>query len=219
MAYRLQTSAPELTDLRSESKATLDLYGCQPDKPSFARACLLARRMVERAVVFGFADLHECREPWLEAVELLEVVGHHGSPVEREDVHHPHEGLPIGAFFPDFELPSITGDRVSLPDLFGAGQPLLFVFVSPNCAPCKALVPDLKDWQAKLLGKVRLVFISNGEVKDNLEKFGIEIGQQMLLQKEREVAEAAKAQWTPTALLVDKTGRVASHAAAGDAEI
>jgi len=52
MAYRLQTSAPELMDLKSESPATLDLYGCDPAKPSFARACLLARRMVERGVRF-----------------------------------------------------------------------------------------------------------------------------------------------------------------------
>jgi arylsulfatase A-like enzyme len=41
-----------LTDLRSETKETLDLYGCDPAKPSFARACLLARRMVERGVRF-----------------------------------------------------------------------------------------------------------------------------------------------------------------------
>lgn len=52
MAYRLQTSAPELLDLRSETKATLDMYGVDPAKPSFARACLLARRMVERGVRF-----------------------------------------------------------------------------------------------------------------------------------------------------------------------
>jgi len=52
MASRLQTSAPELMDLKGESKAALDLYGCDPDKPSFARACLLARRMVERGVRF-----------------------------------------------------------------------------------------------------------------------------------------------------------------------
>ena len=39
-------------DLRSESKATLELYGADPDKPSFARACLLARRMIERGVRF-----------------------------------------------------------------------------------------------------------------------------------------------------------------------
>jgi uncharacterized protein (DUF1501 family) len=52
MAARLQTSAPELMDLKSESKETLELYGCDPEKPSFARACLLARRMVERGVRF-----------------------------------------------------------------------------------------------------------------------------------------------------------------------
>ena len=52
MAYRLQTSAPELMDLQSERKETLDLYGCDPGKPSFARACLLARRMIERGVRF-----------------------------------------------------------------------------------------------------------------------------------------------------------------------
>ena len=52
MAFRLQTSAPDLMDLRGESQATLDLYGCQPGQPSFARACLLARRMVERGVRF-----------------------------------------------------------------------------------------------------------------------------------------------------------------------
>ncbi|MGS7457708.1 DUF1501 domain-containing protein, partial [Mycobacterium tuberculosis] len=52
MAFRLQTSAPELMDLKSENKETLAMYGCDPDKPSFARACLLARRMIERGVRF-----------------------------------------------------------------------------------------------------------------------------------------------------------------------
>jgi hypothetical protein len=52
MAFRLQTSAPELMDLRQETKATLALYGADPDKPSFARACLLARRLIERGVRF-----------------------------------------------------------------------------------------------------------------------------------------------------------------------
>src|SRR5262245_47060978 len=52
MAYRLQTSAPELMNLKSESKETLEMYGCDPDKPSFARACILARRMIERGVRF-----------------------------------------------------------------------------------------------------------------------------------------------------------------------
>lgn len=50
MAYRMQTSVPELMDVSQESKATLDLYGVQPGKPSFAANCLLARRLVERGV-------------------------------------------------------------------------------------------------------------------------------------------------------------------------
>ncbi len=52
MAYRLQTSAPEFMDLHKESKATLEMYGADPDKPSFARACILARRLIERGVRF-----------------------------------------------------------------------------------------------------------------------------------------------------------------------
>jgi uncharacterized protein (DUF1501 family) len=52
MAHRLQTSAPELMDLASETPETLALYGCKPDEASFARACLIARRLVERGVRF-----------------------------------------------------------------------------------------------------------------------------------------------------------------------
>jgi hypothetical protein len=52
MAYRMQSSAPELIDLSGESEATLRLYGVETDKPSFARNCLLARRLVERGVRF-----------------------------------------------------------------------------------------------------------------------------------------------------------------------
>jgi hypothetical protein len=52
MAYRMQSSAPELIDISGESKATLDLYGVDPAKPSFARNCLLARRLVERGTRF-----------------------------------------------------------------------------------------------------------------------------------------------------------------------
>ena len=52
MAYRMQSSAPQLIDLAGESRATLDLYGAEPGKPSFANNCLLARRLVERGVRF-----------------------------------------------------------------------------------------------------------------------------------------------------------------------
>ncbi|KAB2662089.1 MAG: DUF1501 domain-containing protein [Verrucomicrobia bacterium] len=52
MAYRMQTSAPELMDISRESKATLEMYGAEPGRPTYANACLLARRLVERGVRF-----------------------------------------------------------------------------------------------------------------------------------------------------------------------
>ncbi len=52
MAARMQSSAPELIDLRQESDDTLKLYGIEKDAPSFGRNCLLARRLVERGVRF-----------------------------------------------------------------------------------------------------------------------------------------------------------------------
>ncbi len=52
MAYRMQTSVPELMDIAREPKSVLDLYGAEPGKASFANNCLLARRLAERDVRF-----------------------------------------------------------------------------------------------------------------------------------------------------------------------
>lgn len=53
VAFRMQSAAPDLLDLRRETSATLARYGIDdPAKPSFARNCLLARRLVERGVRF-----------------------------------------------------------------------------------------------------------------------------------------------------------------------
>ena len=53
MAYRMQTSVPDLTDISQESEGTLEMYGPDVKKPgSFAYNCLLARRMAERGVRF-----------------------------------------------------------------------------------------------------------------------------------------------------------------------
>ena len=52
MAARMQLSGPELMDFTKESETTLASYGIADGKPSFARNCLLARRLVERGVRF-----------------------------------------------------------------------------------------------------------------------------------------------------------------------
>jgi hypothetical protein len=52
MAYRMQTSGPDLIDFGQESQETLDMYGAKPGEASYANNCLLARRMIERGVRF-----------------------------------------------------------------------------------------------------------------------------------------------------------------------
>jgi uncharacterized protein (DUF1501 family) len=76
MAYRMQTSAPELMDTASETEETLKLYGINdPREASFARNCLLARRLVERGV--RFIQLYHTN--W----------DHHGGATENLEKHLP----------------------------------------------------------------------------------------------------------------------------------
>lgn len=50
LAFRMQASVPELLNIGDETPQTLELYGAETDKPSFAKNCILARRLVERGV-------------------------------------------------------------------------------------------------------------------------------------------------------------------------
>ncbi len=78
MAFRMQTSAPELMDTASETQETLDLYGIKdPNESSFARNCLLARRLVERGV--RFVQLYDTN--W----------DHHGGTTENLETHLPEK--------------------------------------------------------------------------------------------------------------------------------
>lgn len=52
LAYRMQTSVPELMDISAEPQSVHDAYGTKPGQTSFANNCLLARRLVERGVRF-----------------------------------------------------------------------------------------------------------------------------------------------------------------------
>ena len=82
MAYRMQTSAPELMDTSGESQAMLDLYGIKdPKETSFARNCLLARRLVERGV--RFVQLYDTN--W----------DHHGGPTENLEKHLPQKSRDV----------------------------------------------------------------------------------------------------------------------------
>jgi thiol-disulfide isomerase/thioredoxin/uncharacterized membrane protein YphA (DoxX/SURF4 family) len=171
------------------------------------------------AVIFSLRKISQQQTEIMRRIEVMELVARDGAHVERENVVSPHEGLPIGAVVADFELPDLNGKSVSLADIKSAGKPALFFYVGPSCSPCKALVPEFETWQRDLADKLQIVFLSSGTAKENIEKFGGDVEKTILLQKHREVADLFKAQWTPTAVLMDANGRIASHAAAGDTAI
>jgi len=52
LAHRMQLTAPEIMDLSKESKETLEMYGAEPGRGTYANACLLARRLAEKGVRF-----------------------------------------------------------------------------------------------------------------------------------------------------------------------
>jgi len=155
----------------------------------------------------------------LKHIEVMEMVARDGATVEREEAANPNDGLPIGAIVPQFEGKDILGEQVSLADLRSAGVPVLLIFVSPNCTPCKSLIPEFKEWISSLEGKVRFAFFSTGTAAENIDKFGEDISTLMILQDNRDVAKLLRANWTPTAILMDSRGRVASHTTAGDGAI
>ena len=172
------------------------------------------------AVVFYLRKISEQQTQVIRRIEVLELISHEGGrEVERENLADPLEGLPIGAVALDFELPDVNGKIVEFEHLLAQAKPLLLLFVSPNCNPCAALLPEIEAWQKELKGRLNFIFISSGKPKENLDKFAGETLKQILLQKEREAAELFGAQWTPTAVLINTDGRIASRIAAGDKAI
>ena len=75
MAFRMQSSVPELTDLSKEPAQTFEMYGADARKPgTFAANCLLARRLAERGV--RFIQLYPPRlgPPWQPAERSAEAL-------------------------------------------------------------------------------------------------------------------------------------------------
>ncbi|MBK9530036.1 MAG: TlpA family protein disulfide reductase [Acidobacteria bacterium] len=171
------------------------------------------------AAIFYLRTISAKQDTILKQIEVMELVARDGGSVEREELSHPHEGLPIGAVVPDFAMQNLNGSTVSLADIRSDGLPVLYIFVSSTCSPCKSLVPEFEQWQKEMSDNVRFVFVSSGKLSDNADKFGGELSKHLIVEETRAFADLMKAKWTPTAILMDANGRVASHAAAGDTAI
>jgi peroxiredoxin/uncharacterized membrane protein YphA (DoxX/SURF4 family) len=152
-------------------------------------------------------------------LDLIEMLETGGTLIERDEAGDPTDSLPIGAPFPDFKLPDTSGRFVTFDHLIGEPIPKLFLFVGPDCRPCKAMLAEFSEWKREFEGRVRVVFVSKGTAAENIERFGDDLAAGMLLQKKMEFASVLHVKWTPSAILVRADGTIASHPAVGDIAI
>jgi thiol-disulfide isomerase/thioredoxin len=140
-------------------------------------------------------------------------------PVERADAAPPREGLPVGAPAPSFALAAVGGEQTTLDDLLSYRKPILLLFVSPNCAPCKTVLENVRAWERNYGKHLAIVLLGKGTLKENqdlIAKYGVT---SLLLQGESMVAEEYQAKWSPAAVLIRPDGKIASHMAYGDEAI
>jgi thiol-disulfide isomerase/thioredoxin/uncharacterized membrane protein YphA (DoxX/SURF4 family) len=179
---------------------------------------LLSLVLLATAALLYLRQFAEQQRQILKRIEVMEIIGSDGRIVERDEAGNPEDGLPIGAPFPDFELPDTSGRLVAFEHLLARSKPILFFFISPDCNPCKALYPEIVEWRKELGDGLDFVIISRGSAEDNIEKFdGAANG--FLLQKHKEVAESVMSKWTPTAIFVNANGTIGSRPAVGDTAI
>lgn len=152
-------------------------------------------------------------------LDLLEMLETGGAVIERDEAGDPTDSLPIGAPFPDFRLPDTAGKIVTFDHLIAAPVPKVFLFVGPDCRPCKAMLDEFREWNEEFDGRIRFVFVSRGTASENVERFGDVLSDGMLLQEKMEFASKLYIKWTPAAIFVGADGNIASHPAVGDIAI
>lgn len=130
-------------------------------------------------------------------------------------------GLPIGLRAPSFTLSELRGAKVSLQELCARGRPLILAFTSPSCGPCLRLTPDLERWHGALKERVTFAIVSTpGEAPWTAEAVhhpGSDL--LTLVQESQEVFDQFRVRSTPTAVVIDPDGRIASGYASGPVEI
>ena len=138
-------------------------------------------------------------------------------PVPPDPTRSRHE-LPIGSAAPDFELGDLDQNPVTLTDLLEFGKPTVLFFSDPNCSSCTSLLPDIARWQL-LSSRLTLGLISRGSSESNRAKIKDLSIRHVLLQRDREVAQAYGARATPSAVIVNPDGMIGSRVAVGPVAI
>jgi len=121
-------------------------------------------------------------------------------------------GPKVGEPAPAVRLADLKGAEVSLQEDFG-GEETLVLFWNPGCGFCQQMLPDLKDWEANSPeNPPKLLVVSAGSEEANRE---MGLASPVLLDQQFAVGRAFGASGTPSAVLVDAEGKVASEVAVG----
>lgn len=124
-------------------------------------------------------------------------------------------GLPIGERAPALELPDLDGKLVRLPN--SESKTTLLLFWSPDCGLCQQMLPALKTWEVNRLAEApELVVVSAGSVEAN-RAMGLRSA--VVLDDAFTAGRAFGADGTPSGVLVDADGRIASPLAVGAATV
>jgi thiol-disulfide isomerase/thioredoxin len=122
------------------------------------------------------------------------------------------EGPKVGEPAPEIKLDDLmSGKSVELKDF--KGSETLVLFWNPGCGFCQQMLPDLKDWEANPPeGPPKLLVVSAGTPEANKE---MGLSSPVVLDQQFEAGRAFGAMGTPSAVLVDAEGKVASEVAVG----
>jgi methylamine dehydrogenase accessory protein MauD len=151
----------------------------------------------------------------LDAVEQ-HIAAHHGAAAEEEA---PPPGLPVGEKAPEFSLTSLDGKDATLADILAPGKPAMLMFIGPSCNPCDLLLPEVAGWQREHADKLTIALLSEGGHAENKAKKKQHGLKRIMIQKDREVAEAYQANGTPAAVIVNPDGTIGSYVALGSDQI
>jgi thiol-disulfide isomerase/thioredoxin len=114
-----------------------------------------------------------------------------------------------------FAVADSAGGEVTLDDLLAPGPPLLLIFASPQCDPCKTLLPEVARWQAEHAGRLTVAVASDGtpeDVRAEAEKLGLD---HVLVDEGAGLHRSFEADGTPSAVLIAADGSIASRVAPG----
>jgi len=157
-----------------------------------------------------------------EGVVLYSLVVSHGGVLRRlteagalSEPLPPASGLPVGAEAPGFVLAGLHGDTQTLSALRASGRPVMLIFTDPGCGPCAELTPEIGVWQSDHASTVTIAIVSRGSREDNLAKTAEHLLSNVVLQDDDEVSSAYGSPGTPSAVVVDAQGRIATPMAGG----